>query len=306
MESIYREHRSAIWGVCYRMTGCAADADDLVQATFVRAIERPPSDRSRPWRPWLVKVAMNLSRDLLRRRRRRGYVGPWLPSPVEVERAGLDGEALETGEAADRRYGLLESVTFAFLLALEVLTPQQRAVLLLRDVFGASGQEAAEALGISDDRVRATLVRARRAMAAYDGARCLPDEATRRRTREALERFMACLALGDVEGAGALLAEDVRALHDGGGEFLSALKPLHGRRRVLGLYVGLAEKLQRQATSTRLEIRPLNGLPALHMEAEGMPPRQAGRVVVIGVVDEDGRLRGLHAVLSTRKLSAAG
>src|SRR5215468_2295607 len=78
----FDEHKRCLWGMCYRMTGSAADADDIVQDTFVKALEKPPSDMKAPLRPWLVKVAMNLSRDQLRRRRRREYFGPWLPSPV--------------------------------------------------------------------------------------------------------------------------------------------------------------------------------------------------------------------------------
>src|SRR5688572_2701183 len=77
--------RKLLWGLCYRMTGNAADADDIVQETFVRAIENPPRRLDQPLRPWLVRVALNLSRDYLRRRRRRDYVGPWLPSPVPTD-----------------------------------------------------------------------------------------------------------------------------------------------------------------------------------------------------------------------------
>src|SRR5262249_61740237 len=84
LSAAFAEDRRFLWGLCYRLTGCAADADDLVQETFVRAIERPPARRDQPWRPWLVRVALNLGRDLLRRRRRRRYVGPWLPSPIET------------------------------------------------------------------------------------------------------------------------------------------------------------------------------------------------------------------------------
>src|SRR5262249_19218687 len=81
---LFRNHGRFLWGLCYRMTGSAADADDLVQETFVRAIERPPRVLDRPWRPWLVRVAMNLARDQLRRRRRRKYPGTWLPAPIDT------------------------------------------------------------------------------------------------------------------------------------------------------------------------------------------------------------------------------
>src|SRR5262245_10243167 len=134
-------HRRHLWGVCYRMTGNAADADELVQETFTRALERPPVRTDEPWRPWLVRVAMNLSRALFRHGRRSPYRGTWLPSPIET---GADDPPpayeipAESGSPTEGRYELLESVSFAFLLALEALTPSQRAVLLLRDVFDYS------------------------------------------------------------------------------------------------------------------------------------------------------------------------
>jgi RNA polymerase sigma factor (sigma-70 family) len=127
-------------GLCYRMTGNAADADDLVQETFVRAWKSPPERTEEPWRPWLARVAMNLSRDLLRRRKRRHYDGTWLPSPIETgdEAAAPPDEPVDEQGDPLARYDMLESVSFAFLLALEALTPAQRAVLLLRDVFDYS------------------------------------------------------------------------------------------------------------------------------------------------------------------------
>ena len=133
-EEIFRAHERFIWGLCYRMAGNAADADDLAQETFVRAWERPPARTDEPWRPWLVRVAMNLSRDLLRRRKRRGYEGPWLPSPIETgdEFTPPSYEPVDEEGNPAARYDMLESASFAFLLALEALTPAQRAVLLLR------------------------------------------------------------------------------------------------------------------------------------------------------------------------------
>src|SRR6185295_12271247 len=85
LSAAFAADRRFLWGLCYRLTGSAADADDLVQETFVRAMERPPPRTDEPARPWLVRVATNLGRDLLRRRKRRGYVGPWLPSPIETD-----------------------------------------------------------------------------------------------------------------------------------------------------------------------------------------------------------------------------
>src|SRR5262247_4142195 len=166
----FDEHKRFLWGMCYRMTGSAADADDIVQDTFVRVLEKPPADMEAPLRPWLVKVAMNLSRDQLRRRRRREYVGPWLPSPVLTDgddQSQLDHPAL-TEDSPGAHYDLVESVTLAFLLALEALTPAQRAVLLLRDVFDYSTSETAETLEMSETNVKVTLHRARQIMQAYN------------------------------------------------------------------------------------------------------------------------------------------
>ena len=106
--------RRLLWGLCYRMTGNAADADDLVQETFVRAIEKPPLRTDQPMRPWLIRVAINLSRDLLRRRRRNGYVGPWLPSPVPTDEespASYEPPAPDTDSPCSR-YDLKESISF--------------------------------------------------------------------------------------------------------------------------------------------------------------------------------------------------
>src|SRR4030095_6241497 len=84
----YNEDKRFLWGLCYRMTGSAADADDIVQDTFVRALEKPPTNLDAPLRPWLVTVALNITREKSRRRRRREYFGPWLPSPVLTEADG--------------------------------------------------------------------------------------------------------------------------------------------------------------------------------------------------------------------------
>ena len=299
ISAIYDAHRPTIWGLCYRMTGCSADADDLVQATFTRAIERPPKDTESPWRPWLVKVAMNLARDLLRKRRRESYAGPWLPSPIEAS-----SDAITASEDIEGRYGLLESATFAFLLAVEALTPQQRAVLLLRDVFGYAGRETAEALGITLSNTRTTLHRARRQMKAYDVDRCVPTPELEARTAEALSRFMACLTAQDVKGIETLLAADVLALNDSDGQYLSARNPLVGVRRVSRFYLSLTRKSLDKLGTTRVALRTLNGLPALVVHSPDMPPRQARRFVLCPRINDEGRLTAVHVVLADRKLTA--
>ena len=299
---IFAEHRSFLWGLCYRLTGSAADADDQVQETFVRALERPPARLDEPWRPWLVRVAINLGRDFLRRRKRRAYVGPWLPSPIETgeEESPPSYEPVEGQGSTEGHYDLLESVSFTFLLALEALSPQQRAVLLLRDVFDYSVRETAEVLGISQANVKISHHRARRAVGDYDRARCVPTRTLQERTRQALERFLTCLINQDVAAIEALLTADVQAVSDGGGEFLAALRPVVGRDKVVRFYIKTNE---RRAPSARLDVRLLNGLPALVIEFTDKAPREAARMVMRCDLDPDGRIKVLHSVLASHKLT---
>ncbi|MDH5676783.1 MAG: sigma-70 family RNA polymerase sigma factor [Myxococcales bacterium] len=180
IESAFSAHRKLLWGLCYRMSGCAADADDLLQDTFERALRNPPADQERELRPWLIRVAMNASRDHLRKRRRRGYDGPWLPSPIEIQPGDNSSLGAESPEA---RYGRLESISFAFLRAAEALSPSQRAVLLLRDVLDLSVRETADALEMGEANVKTTHHRARSAMRDYDETRRMPSEASRRAAR---------------------------------------------------------------------------------------------------------------------------
>lgn len=302
--ALFAAERRFLWGLCYRMTGSAADADDVLQETFVRAIAQPPARTELAWRPWLVRVAMNLARDGLRRRRRAPYRGPWLPAPVEADGDDVaEPPAYELGADAERptegRYELLESVSYAFLLALEALTPAQRAVLLLRDVIDYDVRETAAALGMSEANVKTTHHRARRAMAAYDRARCRPTAARQAANGAALARFLDALQRDDVAALEALLADDVRSVTDGG-EYPAAHRPVHGRSRVIRLYRGLVRKgASHFAASGRL----LNGLPAVVLDFHGLPPRFAPRTVLRCELDAAGRIVALHGISASRKLT---
>jgi len=285
------------------MTGSLADADDLVQETFVRAMARPPARTEEPLRPWLVRVAVNLGRDALRKRKRRAYVGPWLPSPIETDELGaveLEGEGGTEG-----RYDRLESVSFAFLLALEVLTPNQRAVLLLlRDVFDRSVRETAAALGISEANVKVIHHRARQALAPYEAERAQtrPTPEVARSAAATLQRFVAALAAGDESALASLFAEGVEAWSDGAREFLASRRVVGSARLVAKMYLGLAKKT---SPVERVAFRMLNGVPALVAERTAHPG-EAARFVIACDVDTEGRIVRLYNVLATKKLSAVG
>lgn len=303
LEQSFKTDERFLWGLCYRLTGSAADAEDLVQETFVRALERPPRDQSEPLRPWLVRVALNLGRDLLRRRRRRRYVGPWLPSPIATDDTALPAyePVFEDGRTTEGRYDLMESVSFAFLLALEALTPQQRAVLLLRDVFDYSVRETAEALGIGEANVKTTHHRARAAMSDYDRSRRIPTRDLQERTREALSRFVNGLINGDVADVESMLATSVRAVSDGGGQYFAARKPIIGPKRVARFFLNISS---RRAPTATFEIRRLNGMPALVGEFHDGRHNEPPRMVLLLDIDAEGRIAALHSVLADRKLTA--
>jgi RNA polymerase sigma-70 factor (ECF subfamily) len=297
MAEAFRAHERFLWALAYRMTGSAPDADDVVQSTFTRAVEKPPSRLDEPLRPWLARVAVNLSKDALRARKRRGYVGPWLPSPIEA-----DAEAAEdAAPGPDARYDAREAASFAFLLALEALTPRQRAVLLLRDVFDYSVLETARAVRLSVPNVKTTHHRARKAMAAYDRSREPPSAELSEKTRAALEAFLGAIAMDDIAAAEACLTEDVRVMSDGGGEYLAALRPVRGKNRVVRFLMGAQ---RRSGIVERFETRTLNGLPAVVAEVPSPRERFAPRFVLRCDVDASGKIRELHLVLAAGKLTA--
>lgn len=293
----FRDHQRLLWGLAYRMTGSAADADDVLQETFARALERPPARTDEPLRPWLVRVTLNAARDALRRRKKRSYVGPWLPSPVP-DPADLSDDA----PAMDARYELRESATFAFLLALEALTPQQRAVLLLRDVLDYSVRETAAALALGEANVKTTHHRARRAMESYDAERRpLPERAAA--TRVALERFLGALLMQDAAAVEACLAADARLVSDGGGEFHAALNVVRGRARVTRFFVGLQRKL---GMAGQFEVRSLNGQPAIVARYDAPRPGWGPRFVLRCEPGPEGSIAAVHIVVASGKLTALG
>ena len=294
IERVFAARQRLLWGLCYRLTGVAADADELVQETFVRAFERPPREigDDRDLGGWLVRVATNLSLDRLRARRRRRYVGAWLPSPVETA---------DTVDAVDATYELRETASYAYLLALETLAPKARAVVILRDVLEYPAGEVATLLDTSEANVRVLHHRARRRLAAAVRAEPQPRGEVAAATQRALEAFLDCLNRQDVRGLEDLLTESVRTVTDGGGEYTALHGPLTGRDRVIRFHL---ETARRRGPVSRIAMRIVNGLPALVIETTPLRPQMAPRVVLRVEVDADGRIREIHSILASRKLTA--
>lgn len=269
LSEAFAAQRPLLWGVCYRMLGTAADADDLVQETFARALAHPPLDFERELRPWLLRVALNLARDQLRRRKLERYSSSWLPGPIETP---PDDPRFEGSESPEARYGKLESVSFAFLRALEVLTPVQRAVLILRDVLDLSVRETAELLELGEPNVKTTHHRARALMADYEAHRRPPTRATQRANQAALRAFLVHLAANNIEALKRLLSAEVVAHNDADPDQLAARRAVTGFESVLMFNRKTANVVQRLATCT------LNGCPALLLELGERRTPSSGRV----------------------------
>jgi RNA polymerase sigma-70 factor (TIGR02957 family) len=243
----FEEQRARLFGLAYRLLGSAADAEDVVQDTYVRwsgadqaAIVAPPV--------WLARVATNLCLNRLAsaRARREVYIGPWLPEPVLTS----DGTLGPMESAAQR-----DSVSLALLVLLERLTPAERAVFVLREAFGYGYRDIAAILGLSEANCRQLHRRVRQRLPAAT-SRFAPD---RGQWRDLVDRFLAAARDGDLPGLERLLAADVTAWSDGGGKVVAARRPVLGRARVARYLAGIT----RFGAGLQISVAEVNGAPAV-------------------------------------------
>jgi RNA polymerase sigma-70 factor (ECF subfamily) len=272
-------HRRLLFTVAYEMLGSAADAEDVVQETWLKWSGVDQSEVRDP-RAYLVRIVTRKALDQLRvlARRREDYVGPWLPEPLLTS-----PDVAEDVELAD-------SLSMAMLLVLETLTPTQRAVFLLRDVFAFEYSELAEAVGKSPAAVRQIAHRARERVAQGrpSGVVSAAD------TRSALQAFQRALATGDIQHLADVLAPDVVALGDGGGIKQALPRPINGAEKVSRvLAVGLATV----GVAMTAEMAEVNGWPALILRLDG----ELDSVMSMRV--EDGLITGIYTVRNPEKLS---
>lgn len=282
--AVFAEQRPKLFGVAYRMLGSVADAEDVIQETFLRwqevadgeaQIESPSA--------YLTTMVSRRCLDELRsaRRRREQYVGEWLPEPL-LEDDRLDPAA--TTELAD-------SLSTAFLVVLEALSPGERAAFLLHDVFGYEYPELARILGRGEPACRQLVARARKRVAErrprFDVS---PEEHAR-----LLTEFMHATTAGDVDGLVSLLAHDAVLQADGGGVVTAARNPIAGAERIARWSIGVMEKA---TWDVSFEVATVNGLPGVVTRASG---------VVFGVMSidvRDGRIQNVYLQLNPAKLPA--
>jgi RNA polymerase sigma-70 factor (TIGR02957 family) len=272
-------HRNLLFTVAYELLGSAADAEDVLQETWLRWAG-VDLDSVRDQRAYLVRITTRQALSRLRTlgRRKESYVGPWLPEPL-----------LTTPDVAED-IELADSVSMAMLLVLETLTPTERAVFVLREVFDLAYDEIAEAVGKSPASVRQIAHRAR----AHVAARRPREVVSPAQARDALEAFQQAAETGDLQRLLDILAPDVVFLGDGGGVVQAVLAPVVGADRVARL---LAVGLERIATAYSLHPAQVNGYPALVLRLNGEID------TVIAVRIDDGLITGLYAVRNPEKLS---
>ena len=268
-------HRNLLFTVAYEMLGSAADAEDVLQETWLRWAG-VDLDMVRDQRAYLVRITTRQALGRLRtlRRRKESYVGPWLPEP------------LLTAPGVAEDVELADSVSMAMLLVLETLTPAERAVFVLREVFDLEYDEIAGAVGKSPAAVRQIAHRAR----AHVAARRPHAVVSPAQTRDALEAFRRAVETGDLQSLLDTLAPDVVFLSDGGGVVPAALAPVAGAGTV-------ARILGRIAAAASLQPAQVNGYPALIIRLNGAID------TVIAVRIDDGLITGLYAVRNPEKLS---
>ena len=288
-EREFDELRRSAFAIGYRMLGSVSEAEDVVQEGLLRLHRaRERGERIESSRAYLSTVVARLALDHLRsaRVRRETYVGEWLPEPLVTS---ADDDPARKAEMAD-------SLSLAFLVLLESLSPEQRAAFLLREVFDESYDRIAEIVGTSEQNARQLVTRARRHV--QEGR---PRYETSREQRERLaSRFFAAAEEGDLEGLEELLAHDVVFRGDGGGKAPAAARAIHGRARVAHLMIAGLRTLARfdDFTTRREEV---NGQPGALFFDRG------GRLLGVMILDiAEGQIQGVSAIVNPDKLRHLG
>ncbi|MGH2684004.1 MAG: RNA polymerase sigma-70 factor [Actinomycetota bacterium] len=281
----YDELGPLLFSIAYRMVGTAGDAEDIVQEAFLRfhresekgtVIDSPKA--------YLSAVTTRLAIDHLRsaRVRRERYVGTWLPEPVLMD---AEPDVAEHAETAD-------SLSMAFLVLLESLSPIERAVFLLREVFEYGYDEIARVVGKSEENCRQIAVRARKQI----DAKRPRFEASRTRREELARRFFEAAQNGDTESLVKMLAADVVVYADGGGKAPAFPRPVHGRERAMRLLRGGAAGGERLGV-VGMRAVTINGQPgAVFLDRQGHP------VVVLTLDIADDQVQSIRAVANPDKL----
>ena len=289
---VYEQYRPLMFSIAYRMLGTASEAEDVVQEAFLRyhraeSGENAGNGISSP-KAYLSAVTTRLCIDYLRsaRARREAYLGEWLPEPLLTDDSAPDPAGL--AEQAD-------SLSMAFLLLLERLTPVERAVFLLHDVFGYDYDEISGIVKKSPDNCRQLALRARR----HVNEQKPRFEASRSKREELATRFFSAVGSGDMDGLVSMLAADVVVYGDSGGIPPSWPRPIVGRDPVSRLLVGIANQMQQIRVT--IQLAEFNGQAGARLVGPD------GRLISVFVLDiADGQVQTVRSVINPDKLRHLG
>ncbi|HUR07344.1 MAG TPA: RNA polymerase sigma factor SigJ [Nonomuraea sp.] len=284
--SVFTGYRELLFSIVYNMLGSVADTEDVLQETWLAWAPRSAAGEeiANP-RAYLVRIAVNraLARQESISRRRENYVGPWLPEPLITEPPEAVDPAVRT-----------ESLSMALLVVLETLTPLERAVFVLNEVFGYAHTEIAGILDRSPSAIRQLAHRARE----HVHARRPRYQADPRVRQEVTERFIAAVAGGDLDALMRVLAPEVIMWADGGGKARAAgLRPVHGRDTIARIIVGNASR--RPVSDLNIRFRTVNGDPSALLLSGDTP----FAVIVLDLVPDGDQVCGIYAVTNPDKLS---
>ncbi len=280
----FNEHRTLLFSIAYRMLGSATDAEDIVQEAFLRWQTASDADVRTP-RSYLSTVVTRLCIDHLRsaQARREVYVGPWLPEPV------LTAQMPDLASTVE----LAESLSFAFMLLLENLGPEERAVFLLREVFDYSYVEIASIVGKSEANCRQMVSRARQHL----HERRPRFQASREQQEEVTQKFIEVCSGGDMQALLSMLAPEVTLTSDGGGKVQAAHNILHGASNVARFLFGVINKLPPGAVLTT-QLAEINGQPGVVVYLDG----ELNSTIVLDCAG--GTIAAINIVLNPDKLGA--
>jgi|GEM_PF-509839 len=291
----FEAERGRLLRCAYGMLGVVEDAEDMVQESFVRLLRRPPDDDTRPLRPWLMRVVVNLCKDNLRRRRLKAYPGPWLPVPVSDVVMQDDGDwLLVDQDTPEGHFATWEQASLGYLLALEALSPGVRAAWVLGEVLGYDGPDCAAILDVTPAALRQQLARARKQLQPLTAE---PQAREPMRMR-ALSQLLAAVADDDVDKLRALLHAQVTAFNDGGGEVSAARNVVTGPDAVARLLVGLAHKSKGASLAVHQVGR--QWMVRFHLPLRGKNTAPMSWLSVD--VDDDGRITQVFTLLAPSKV----
>jgi RNA polymerase sigma factor (sigma-70 family) len=284
--------RQRTWAVCYRMTGNRVEADDLCHDAIARAIERADQMSAADPTGWILRIAVHVCLDHLRHtkvvRRLTELVDP-------LDLPGLSAGELRADDP-ERACVLREDVRYAVVVALQHLTPKQRAAIVLRDICDAPLEDVASAVGINENATKALLHRARAALSAARRLETVEVPSD----RGVIERFARAIEDGNIDALADLLAEDAWGVVDGGGVIQTATKPNYGRRAIARQWDNGRRRLGQPVMT---EVRPINGEPSIVIRLRSMPEVL---VAIVHLETRDGYVVSLRVNRDPKRVAFLG